>query len=141
MKRFTVRGFRYPEGSPLARLQELENKLEDGEIAAVIPSLNEDLYRKINDLEMALSSAKEMAKFYKHKYFEAKLNEKTQEVAKKIFSEFDIRIQPIYSPEMWNREYMVLKQKDYVRLKVKYTGEEQNNDGERADSRASEKNR
>lgn len=72
MKRFTVREFRYPEDSPLARLQELENKIEDGDLAEVIPSLDENLYRRINDLEKAFSSERQMAKFHKHKYLEAR---------------------------------------------------------------------
>lgn len=83
MKRFTVRGFRYPEDSPLARLQELENMIEDGDLAEVIPSLDEDLYRRINDLEKALSAERQMAKFYKHKYLEALA------VPEKIFGELE----------------------------------------------------
>ena len=108
MNRFTIREFRYPEGSPLARLQELENKLEDGEIAAVIPSLNEDLYQKINDLEMAFSSAKEMAKFYKHKYLEAR------EVPEKIFGELE------EAKRLLEKEYTKAQRMEFVRKPISY---------------------
>lgn len=33
--RYTVRGFKYEAGTPMARLQELENKVEDGELVEV----------------------------------------------------------------------------------------------------------
>lgn len=35
MKRYTIRGFKYEEESPMARLQELEDKIEDGVLVEV----------------------------------------------------------------------------------------------------------
>lgn len=32
MSRFTIKGFAYPEGSPMERLQNLENMIEDREL-------------------------------------------------------------------------------------------------------------
>ena len=36
MRRFTIKQFRYPEDSPLERLQELENQIEDGKLIEVV---------------------------------------------------------------------------------------------------------
>ena len=133
MKRFTVREFRYPEDSPLARLQELENKLEDGELAEVIPSSDEDLYRKINDLEMALSAERQMAKFYKHKYLEARAGQE------KNFGELE------EAKRLLEKEYTKAQRMEFVRKPISYAlyqtwkkvdqteKEGTTNDGERAD--------
>ena len=83
MSRFTIREFRYPEGSPLARLQELENMIEDGELSVVIPSFDEDRLRELNDTKAALRSERTISRFYKHRYAEAR------EVPEKIFGELE----------------------------------------------------
>ena len=108
MKRFTVKEFRYPEDSPLARLQELENKIEDGNLAEVIPSLDEDLYRRINDLEKALSAERQMAKFYKHRYEEAR------EVPEKIFGELE------EAKRLLEKEYTKAQRMEFVRKPTSY---------------------
>ena len=108
MKRFTVKEFRYPEDSPLARLQELENKIEDGNLAEVIPSLDEDLYRRINDLEKALSAERQMAKFYKHRYEEAR------EVPEKIFGELE------EAKRLLEKEYTKAQRMEFVRKPISY---------------------
>ena len=36
MKRYTIRGFKYEEDSPMARLQELEDKIEDGVLVEAV---------------------------------------------------------------------------------------------------------
>lgn len=36
MDRFTVRYFYYPEGSPLDKLQQFENQIEDGKLIEVV---------------------------------------------------------------------------------------------------------
>ena len=108
MNRFTVKEFVYPEDSPLARLQELENKIEDGNLAEVIPSLDEDLYRRINDLEKALSAERQMAKFYKHRYEEAR------EVPEKIFGELE------EAKRLLEKEYTKAQRMEFVRKPTSY---------------------
>ena len=49
MKRFTVREFLYPEDSPLARLQELENKIEDGNLVEVETTTNVGTYHPVDE--------------------------------------------------------------------------------------------
>lgn len=128
MKRFTVKEFRYPEDSPLARLQVVENKLEDGELAEVIPSLDEDLYIKLNDTKAALSSERTISRFYKHRYAEAR------EVPEKIFGElescFGILAFPVVTAVgtvvTERAEGLHISSEDYETIKKKYT-EEQNN--------------
>ena len=123
MKRFTIKEFRYPEDSPLARLQELENKIEDGDLAEVIPFSDEDLYRKINALEKALIAERETAKFYKHKYLDARA------APEKIFGELEASFCTLAYPVVTaigtinteRVEGLHIRSEDYETIKKKYT--------------------
>jgi hypothetical protein len=40
MKRYTVRDYKYEKGCPMSRLQEIENKIDDGELLEVVTCKN-----------------------------------------------------------------------------------------------------
>ena len=130
MKRFTIKEFRYPEDSPLARLQELENMIEDGELSVVIPSFDEDRLRELNDTKAALSSERMTSRFYKHRYEEAR------EVPEKIFGELEATFCTLAYPvvtavgtiETERAEGLHISSEDYEAIKKRYT--EEQNDGE-----------
>ena len=130
MNRFTVKEFVYPEDSPMERLQELENMIEDGELSVIIPSFDEDRLRELNDTKAALSSERMISRFYKHRYEEAR------EVPEKIFGElescFGILAFPVVTAVgtvvTERAKGLHISTEDYETIKKKYT-EEQNDDG------------
>jgi hypothetical protein len=52
MRRYTVRGYRYDIGSPMERLQELENKLEDGYLLEAPCKIGDTAYAVCEDLDV-----------------------------------------------------------------------------------------